>query len=95
MTADDFPRRAVISRLLCGGRVSKSAIERQFAIRFDDFFAAEAAGIADIRCDGLVVTSPDAIEITPLGRLFARVIALVVDARLRGTARDGRFSRAV
>jgi oxygen-independent coproporphyrinogen-3 oxidase len=94
-TADDFPRRAVISRLLCVGRVSKPAIEREFAIRFDDFFAAETPRIEALRRDGLVATSASAIVLTPLGRLFAPVVASAFDARPRASGRERRFSRAV
>jgi oxygen-independent coproporphyrinogen-3 oxidase len=41
LTPDDRIRREVISKLLCHGVVRKGEIESEFAVAFDDYFAAE------------------------------------------------------
>jgi oxygen-independent coproporphyrinogen III oxidase len=96
LSDDDLLRREVILRLLCNCRLSKAAIEADYGIVFDEYFAEELHALAELERDGLVRVSPSEIEVTLLGRIFLRVIGATFDAYLRrpGAARSG-FSRTV
>jgi oxygen-independent coproporphyrinogen-3 oxidase len=82
LSADDLVRRAVISRLLCHTVIRKEEIEREFAIRFDDYFSEALARLEQFRADGLVTLAPEEIRVTPLGRIFIRNVAMVFDRYL-------------
>jgi len=45
--------------------------------------------------DGLVSLAPDSIELTPLGRMFVRNVAVVFDAHRRRAPAAPRFSSSV
>lgn len=88
LTDEDVTRRNVILRLMCDFRLDKSAIPD-----FDRRFASEIEQLRPMADDGLVEMDRDSIEITPLGRLLVRNIAMCFDAYLGKTA--VRYSRTV
>jgi len=96
---DDLLRRHVITNLMCNLYLDVRDVERTFGLCFVDTFAAELAELAGPNspvADGLVRISPDAIEVTPLGRLFVRNVCMVFDRYLRGRSQDKPvFSRTV
>jgi oxygen-independent coproporphyrinogen-3 oxidase len=97
---DDRVRRDVIMRMMCGGRIDKRAVEKEWAVRFDDDFSVELADLEGAETDGLLVRGADSIEATPLGRLFLRNLALPFDRyfRARKAGPDGvarTFSRTL
>jgi len=93
MQPDDELRREIIVRLMCHFRVEKAAIEERFAVDFDDRFAGELARLQPLAADGLVELRPDRIEVTSLGRLLVRNVAMAFDAYLQRPGQ--RFSRTV
>jgi len=82
LTADDLIRRSVISRLLCHTVVHKDEIEREFGLRFDQYFAPEMDRLAAVAADGLVRLSPNTIAVIGLGRIFIRNVAMIFDPYL-------------
>jgi oxygen-independent coproporphyrinogen-3 oxidase len=83
---DDLLRRHVITRLMCDSRLDLRDVERRFRISFTDTFATELeelGGSGPYRTDGLLTLTPDAIELTPLGRTFVRNVCMVFDRHLR------------
>jgi oxygen-independent coproporphyrinogen-3 oxidase len=82
LSQDDRLRRAVISRLLCHAVILKDEISADFDIRFDDYFAPEMSHMQPFVEDGLVRLSPTEINVTPLGRIFIRNLAMVFDPYL-------------
>jgi oxygen-independent coproporphyrinogen III oxidase len=82
-TDDDRLRGDLIRRIMCEFRLHIPAIEAAHDLRFADAFAAELDDLRRLEHDGLVSMSPDAIELTPLGRLFVRNVAVVFDAHRR------------
>jgi oxygen-independent coproporphyrinogen-3 oxidase len=59
-------------------------------------FAPELARLGEHERDGLCVVSGGRVEVTPLGRVFVRNLAMVFDAYLPETpAERPRFSRTV
>ncbi|MGE0882343.1 MAG: oxygen-independent coproporphyrinogen III oxidase [Blastocatellales bacterium] len=97
ITEEDKLRRAVINRLLCHGSLPKTEIESEFGIGFDSYFAPELARLHELEQDQLVRLNPGVIEITTLGRIFMRNVAMVFDARLnrQEQARQKVFSRTL
>lgn len=93
MTAEDRLRRTVIMGLMCHFELDKREIENRFDLDFDRHFASELEALAPLAEDGLVELSADRIEVTPVGRLLVRNVAMTFDAYLgRSTA---RYSRTV
>jgi oxygen-independent coproporphyrinogen-3 oxidase len=95
--AEDKLRRAVINRLLCHCVLMKAEIEQEYGIGFDEFFAPELAQLRALESDGLARVSEARIEVTAIGRIFIRNIAMVFDAYLRKSAAASGllFSRTV
>jgi oxygen-independent coproporphyrinogen-3 oxidase len=91
---EDVLRRDVILRLMCQFRLDKRNVERQYGIEdFDRRFADELAQLGPMADDGLVEIDRDRIEVTALGRLLVRNIAMSFDAYLGKSA--VRYSRTV
>jgi oxygen-independent coproporphyrinogen-3 oxidase len=87
LSEDDKRRRWVITQLMCNFWVDLGKrAERDFAVELERLRAFEE--------DGLVVRTGTQLELTPLGRLFVRNVAMVFDAYLwrRGQL---RFSQTV
>jgi oxygen-independent coproporphyrinogen-3 oxidase len=91
---EDKLRRDVIWDLMCHFRIDKPAIERDHGIEFDTYFAHEIASLAPLAADGLIELEPERIEVTPLGRLLVRNVAMAFDAYLT-PASAVRYSRTV
>jgi len=86
MTADDRIRAAVIESILCNGVVIKSAMEKRFGIRFDEYFNDDLDRLASLEDDGLVEgVRSSKITLTSNGRIFCRVVARTFDAYQTGT----------
>ena len=99
LSRDDELRRRVINDLMCRGRIDKTAIGDSFDIDFNDYFSEEIDRLLPMISDELMVDNAAEMEMTFLGRLFARNIAMVFDAYLgKGKAKEGKrplFSRTL
>jgi oxygen-independent coproporphyrinogen-3 oxidase len=94
LTSEDHLRRNVIQRLMCHFGLDKRDVERRYEIdSFDRYFAAEIEELVPMVRDELVEMDADRIEITPLGRLLVRNVAMAFDAYLGKTAVS--YSRTV
>lgn len=94
LNADDRLRRAVITELICHFTLKFAAIERQYDLHFQDYFAIELAELADMQVDGLLTLNETGIQVLPAGRLLIRNICMVFDRYLREQA-SKRFSRVI
>ena len=95
-SAEDRLRGDLIRRLMCEFRLNVPAIEAQHHLCFEERFADELAALRALEQDGLVSVARDTIELTPLGRLFVRNVAVVFDAhRRKPAAAAPRFSASV
>jgi oxygen-independent coproporphyrinogen III oxidase len=79
---EDKLRRSVINRILCHAALVKSEIESDFGIDFDEHFSTELARLCEMEKDGLVSMDDRHLEVTPLGRIFVRNVAMVFDEYL-------------
>ncbi|MDR1825992.1 MAG: oxygen-independent coproporphyrinogen III oxidase, partial [Bifidobacteriaceae bacterium] len=97
LTDDDLVRRDVISDLMCFGRVDFAWLGARHGIDFGEYFAAELAALRELDAEGLSVTTDDAVQATPLGQIFIRLLAMVFDAYLPapGAGDAPRYSQTV
>jgi oxygen-independent coproporphyrinogen-3 oxidase len=93
LDADDQLRRAVITQLICHFKLSFSAIEREFAIGFTDYFAPEVENLRLMETDGLLSLLGDELKVLPAGRLLIRNICMVFDKYL--AKKQQQFSRVI
>jgi oxygen-independent coproporphyrinogen-3 oxidase len=80
LSREDILRRDVIMQIMSNFLLEKSDIESKYGINFDTYFATELESLKPLEQDGLVKASPQRIEVTPLGRLLVRNIAVIFDA---------------
>ena len=93
LSLDDRQRRTIISDIMCGRGLDFPSLSRRLGLDFAATYATELASLADLIADGLLVRHADHVEITELGRLFLRIIAMRFDAHL--AKRPGGFSKTV
>jgi oxygen-independent coproporphyrinogen-3 oxidase len=97
LNRDDRIRRAVIRALMCRGELDLGEIAERFDIDAHAYFAAELDRLAPLAADGLIEIGPSWLQVTPLGRLLVRAIAMQFDAYqgLETSGRAPRFSKIV
>jgi len=93
LTQDDIIRRDVIMCIMSHFQLYKQDIEEKYHINFDQYFAEELEALQPLAADGLLKLSSHHIQITDIGRLLVRNIAVVFDAH--NQTRDKQFSRAI
>jgi len=92
MTADDHLRREIIGALMCNGVLDIADVEARHSVDFSSVFAAELEDLDKLAGDGLVRRNPQRIEVTTLGRLLVRRVAMVFDHYLREDASRAALS---
>jgi len=80
---DDRLRRGIISRLMCQFELDLGRVEREFEIRFSDYFEQEVTELAAMQADGLLDLDASTIRVRPAGKLLIRNICMVFDRYLR------------
>jgi oxygen-independent coproporphyrinogen-3 oxidase len=91
---DDQLRRQVIADLICHFRLDRRAIERRFGIEFTDYFSAELTALATMELDGLLLITPETIEVQPAGKLLIRNICMTFDKYLN-LRQPARYSKSI
>jgi oxygen-independent coproporphyrinogen III oxidase len=94
LTNEDKIRRATIMQLMCNLGLDYATMSKRLGIDFAKHFAPELASLGDLEADGMLKRSDTAIEITELGRLFIRNIAMRFDPYLPKES-ERRFSKTV
>lgn len=95
LDGDDLLRREVIKSLICNFTLDKRAIEREFDVSFDTYFAEDLDLLQCFVDDELVSIDADTIKVTLKGRLLIRNICMCFDTYLRDRARQQQFSRVI
>ncbi len=93
LSAEDRNRRALVMEIMCRSRVDFTALSRRLGFDTSEAYAAEIASLSDLAADGLMKIDAEGFEITPLGELFRRIIAMRFDAYLDRGPR--KFSKTV
>jgi oxygen-independent coproporphyrinogen-3 oxidase len=91
--AEERRRRTIILRLMCDRRLDYAALSHELGLDFTTAYAAELAGLEDLRADGLVRLVAGGLEVTPVGQPLLRVIAMRFDPLF--TAAPGRHAPAI
>ncbi|MDE2239555.1 MAG: oxygen-independent coproporphyrinogen III oxidase [Rhodospirillales bacterium] len=91
---EDWLRRAVIERIMCGLAVDLPAMARDFAAAPDALLAA-AEPLSGFAADGLVEWDGETLRMTSRGRPFMRNVAALFDAYLPAVSDQPCHARAV
>jgi len=94
LSPDDRIRREIITRLMCDFELDLRAIEHRHGIDFATDFAPECEALEPLVADGLVRWRANSLQVTDVGRLLVRNVAMVFDRYLRRDDRT-RWSRAI
>ena len=98
LSADDRIRRHVITELMCNFHLDRKGVETRFGINFGAYFAIELEKLSagdGPAADGILEITPDALTVTPRGRLFVRNICMTFDRYLDSHAGRPVFSRTI
>ena len=95
MSDDDVLRRDVIMSLMCDFELSFKYIEEKYDIIFKEYFAKGLIKLKQFEPDNLVIIESDRIQVTEMGRLLIRNIAMSFDAFLEDDKGKVRYSRTV
>jgi oxygen-independent coproporphyrinogen-3 oxidase len=95
LSAEDRLRRAVVSAIMCQGRVRFGEFERKYRIDFSDHFALELELLKPLEEDGLIELSDFGIDVTPTGLLLLRVIAMKFDEYLINDNKGKSYSKVI
>ena len=90
LSPDDLLRRKVIHALACNFRVPTDG----HGVDFADYFATELGELRKLAHGGLVEMTPEAIVVTPKGRLLIRSICMVFDRYLREKRERATYSKS-
>jgi oxygen-independent coproporphyrinogen III oxidase len=83
LNAEDKRRRTIILALLCQGSLHFEALSDAFDLKFETTYAQELKTLRQqAEPDGLVTFTETGLSLLPLGRMFARNVAMVFDAYL-------------
>jgi oxygen-independent coproporphyrinogen III oxidase len=94
ITEDDRIRRETIMRIMCDLSLNFGQIADKFGINFGTCFARELEALAPLERDGLIRSTASGFEVTAVGRLLIRNIAMTFDA-YSNTETEKRFSRTI
>ncbi|MFZ3126734.1 MAG: oxygen-independent coproporphyrinogen III oxidase [Rhodoferax sp.] len=94
LSQDDVLRRDIIMTLMCSAPVEVDAVNRQYGIDFNTYFAPELERLKPYEDAGLITIDPAAIRITPKGRLFVRASGMVFDSYL-GQPTTSTYSKLI
>lgn len=94
VSEDDRIRRETIMRIMCDLSLNFGQIADKFGIDFVTYFARELEALAPMEKDGLIRFTNFGFEVTAMGRLLIRNIAMSFDAYYN-TESEKRFSRTI
>ena len=95
LSEDDLMRRSVIYDLMCQFKLDRGAWSKKYGKIFDEVFDIEKPHIKHCLDDGLLKENGSLLQVTELGKLFVRNVAMGFDAHLRKVGGHRRFSRVI
>jgi len=95
MTDEDKLRYHAIMHIMCNLYIDYAQLSKEMGIDFAEHFKTDIASLDDLEADGLLLREEAGLRVTPLGRLFIRIIAMRFDAYLQNEQRKGRYSQTV
>jgi oxygen-independent coproporphyrinogen-3 oxidase len=94
LTDEDKVRRQTIMRLMCDLELDYALMSEFLELDFAEHYREEINSLADMEEDGLVKRNSRGLEVTELGRLLIRNIAMRFDA-YQSARKGGSFSRTI
>ena len=91
---EDQLRREVIETLMCHGEISIPDFENRYEINFRKYFNNAWSELEKFELDGLLKLDSKKIDLTPIGTLFTRNIAMPFDRYLKGST-SMSFSKTI
>ena len=79
---DDQIRARIIHQIMCGYRLAKSEIEREFDVDFDERYGDAMSRLGPLVADGMIELTDDGFTLTSWGRVFVRNVCMLFDAHL-------------
>ncbi len=95
LSQDDIIRKWVINAFMCAFLLNKDDFYRMFQKEFDVYFDVEKDHIKNCVEDGLLQVQDRVLQVTDLGKIFIRNIAMGFDWYLRQKDSHKRFSRTI
>lgn len=96
LSSDDLLRADVITALMCRDRIDIRTLENHHGIEFKEYFSSEIQRLDPLVEDELLQINESTMELSFLGRLFVRNIAMVFDTYLaRQQSGNPMFSRTL
>jgi len=95
LSEDDILRRNVITRLMCDFELDFARIEEKYKINFREYFAWGLNNLTELENDELVSLKHNRINITPMGKLLIRNIAMNFDSYIEHKEDTTKYSRTV
>jgi len=96
LSGEERLRRTVINRIMCEGKLDLDALEDEFGQELSSLESVIRSGwdsLSDLEADGLCRRDGRVLNLTPMGRLLVRVVAMRFDPMLQNGT--GRYSRTV
>jgi oxygen-independent coproporphyrinogen-3 oxidase len=90
LSAEDRLRRHVITQIMCNFYVDLKTIGQTFGIDPQRTFAQELSDLQELEQLGLVIRDELVLELTALGRILVRNVAMVFDSYLRTRTDEAR-----
>ncbi len=95
LNEDDLIRRYVIMSLMCDFELDFKQVQSNFKINFKEYFAWGLNNLKEMEEDELIKIDENKIEVTGMGRLLIRNIAMNFDGYLERKEDKAKYSRTV
>lgn len=95
LTDDDLLRRYVITKVMCDFELNYEDVEKKFDINFEKYFALGLNNLQENIDDGLVIMGNRKFDVTEMGRLLIRNVAINFDGYIERKEDTARYSRTV
>ena len=95
LNRDDIIRRRVVMNLMCHFVLYFHEIEKEFGIDFKEYFAWGLENLKEMSDNGLVTVDDEKIEVSEMGRLLIRNIAMNFDGVIERKVDEMKYSRTV
>ncbi|HVO74642.1 MAG TPA: oxygen-independent coproporphyrinogen III oxidase, partial [Ignavibacteriaceae bacterium] len=95
LNKDDLIRRFVIMRLMCDFELNFKQVEEKFKLNFRNYFAWGLKNLKEMEEDELIRIDDDKIEVTGMGRLLIRNVAMNFDGYIERKEDKAKYSRTI
>ena len=95
LSPDDEIRRYVITQIMCNLHVDFADVQQRYGLDFARYFGPELETLQAHERDGFLHLGDTGIEVTRVGRVFIRNIAMTFDQYLKDKKPEKTFSRTI